>query len=1540
MKTKRIILTFLLLFSLFIVGAVLFLHTKTGADWVVTKVENLASSQGRIVRISNIEGLLSSEPKIGLVTIADRDGIWLTAKNIRMDWKRFALLKLHLAANTLEAEEIDIARKPLPGPTTTSDSSQFSLPKLPVSIAIDQLNIEKIHFGEDLFGIDSAVHVNGKISLASGNLHSELAVQRLDAPGNINLNGAYLDKTGAVDIDFHLTEPENGIVANLIKLDDRPPVDLLLKGNGTLDQLDLRLIMKAGNAEPVNGLFTLREGDDGRNFSTVINGPVAQFIPAAYRDYLGSRTALSAKGAFTKDGNIAVDAMTLKSGGINLAGQAKLLKDGFLRRLVLQGTVAGENGATLQLPGKNMSIRSLDVDVDYGNSAAWQGKIIANDLIMPTFNAGNFIINLSGVTENMDDAHKRHISVIANGGLNNISTPNAKIAESLNHKLTLALNADISAKTPLEINQFTIDANQFALIFKGRMHQMVFTGNLDLKADDLAPVALFAGMPLSGVVNANAKSIIRLKDGTFDLTLDGLARHIKTGNEKLNRLFAADMQLSGVISRDLTGFIARNFQLGNKDLALTANGRFGLQAANMDFALKLSDLSLLDDQSSGPLDIKGAARGDNHLIAVSLRANAPKNRLMTHKLDDAVVALNVLLDSTNQDGVSLTGNVNGSGSFANEPLVLLGNFAKSADSLRLDGVKAHIGNARFDGTIHRNEEGLLDGVFSFHAPDLSTFASLALMEGKGAFDTDIKLLPQNGVQTADITAKAENAEIAGIKIADLDVNGTVNDLFGKLLINGHINASDVHASGFTVHSLKGEARDDGGATIFQLAADMQDGLKTSATGSFSAMPDHQMKQLQLSSLVAFRGDTRVQLTTPAIISFSDKNIDIRNFNLDAAGGKLSFNGSVADTLDLILNVDQLPLRVANLIKTDLGAEGFLTGSIQLQGTKQNPGIMFDVAGKNLSVAQSRKLGLAAFMLNLKGVTEDKMVALTADFSGGGIHAAARGKLPMNTENKMDLDITLHDLPLKLANSFVDGQAISGAVTGTAKVGGTYLNPTAHFNFDGQDLSASVLARSRLSPIRLSAKGAFENKALTLQSMTLQGPQNLNLKASGHLPFTGSGLDFSIDGATPFSVANEFLAERGAKINSGAVTLSATLKGSLSQPLLSGAIKIANGDFIDTQTNLRLKDVNLDAVLRDDRVVINSFTANSSLSGSLSGNGNITVNAAQKFPTDLAVNFNSFRYNDGKMVTAVLSGKLTVTGALLQDPLIGGDITIENAEIVVPDDFAGAGMIDVTHKNVAKPIETTLERAGLVEKPSAVPVPTERPSVPQFKLRVRAPNQFFIRGFGLDVEMGGQIGIVGSAANIRPIGGLRMIRGRFLVLSQRVMFNEGQVTLVGNFDPQLYFVATTEGNDITVTITVSGTANALNIAFSSVPELPQDEILAQLLFGRSTSELSPFQLAQLASVAAQMAGLTNTSLLEALRSNTGLDDLDVTTDAAGNTGVKAGRYINEKVYLGVETGSGGSTKGTINLDITKSLKAKGAVGADGDSSVGVFYEKDY
>ena len=63
------------------------------------------------------------------------------------------------------------------------------------------------------------------------------------------------------------------------------------------------------------------------------------------------------------------------------------------------------------------------------------------------------------------------------------------------------------------------------------------------------------------------------------------------------------------------------------------------------------------------------------------------------------------------------------------------------------------------------------------------------------------------------------------------------------------------------------------------------------------------------------------------------------------------------------------------------------------------------------------------------------------------------------------------------------------------------------------------------------------------------------------------------------------------------------------------------------------------------------------------------------------------------------------------------------------------------------------------------------------------------------------------------------------------------------------------------------------------------------------------------------------------------------DEDGNTAVKAGKYINENIYLGVQSGQN-SQEATIYLDLRDVITARGAFGTEGTSRLGIFPERDY
>ncbi|MEP4423454.1 MAG: translocation/assembly module TamB domain-containing protein, partial [Nitratireductor sp.] len=148
---------------------------------------------------------------------------------------------------------------------------------------------------------------------------------------------------------------------------------------------------------------------------------------------------------------------------------------------------------------------------------------------------------------------------------------------------------------------------------------------------------------------------------------------------------------------------------------------------------------------------------------------------------------------------------------------------------------------------------------------------------------------------------------------------------------------------------------------------------------------------------------------------------------------------------------------------------------------------------------------------------------------------------------------------------------------------------------------------------------------------------------------------------------------------------------------------------------------------------------------------------------------------------------------------------------------------------------------------------------------------------------------------------------------------------------------------TATVAVTGQANNPKFSFTSTPSLPEDEVLARLIFRRSLSNLSPLQIAQLAAAAAQLAGVGgSTSLLDNLRDQIGVDDLDIKTDAeTGKASVAVGKYLNDRTYVGIEKGDGAGTgKARIDLNIGRGVKLRGEASDGGEAKGGIFFEREY
>ena len=263
-----------------------------------------------------------------------------------------------------------------------------------------------------------------------------------------------------------------------------------------------------------------------------------------------------------------------------------------------------------------------------------------------------------------------------------------------------------------------------------------------------------------------------------------------------------------------------------------------------------------------------------------------------------------------------------------------------------------------------------------------------------------------------------------------------------------------------------------------------------------------------------------------------------------------------------------------------------------------------------------------------------------------------------------------------------------------------------------------------------------------------------------------------------------------------------------------------------------------------------------------------------------------------------------------------------------------------------------ELTGVRRKSQIVtPRPTDRPtpapvSTIRLDLNVSAPNQLFVSGMGLESEWQMKLHVGGTSAAPVVTGGLDLVRGTYSFAGKRFEVNRGTIRFNGGAlsDPDINIQATTTVNGITAVIQITGTGQRPQIAFTSTPALPQDEVLSRLLFGTNPENLSATEAIQLASALNSLRGSGGgLNPLGKLRSATGFDRLRVlgADQATGRgTSLAAGKYITDNIYVEIVTDARGYTATQLEIALTRTLSLLTATGSQGGSDVRLKYSRDY
>ncbi|MFQ6773790.1 translocation/assembly module TamB domain-containing protein [Cereibacter sphaeroides] len=610
-------------------------------------------------------------------------------------------------------------------------------------------------------------------------------------------------------------------------------------------------------------------------------------------------------------------------------------------------------------------------------------------------------------------------------------------------------------------------------------------------------------------------------------------------------------------------------------------------------------------------------------------------------------------------------------------------------------------------------------------------------------------------------------------------------------------------------------------------------------------------------------------------------VNARTLTLTAAG-RLATEGSDV-TADL---------NFSDLSPLGAGYGGALSAEATFKGTPENATITADARATNLRVGQSQ-----------------------AD-------ALLRG------ESTLSAQVRLENGAIRVDRAALRNPQLT--VTADGSVAGADRNLT----LDARLSNLALVVPQFPGPLTVQGTARSQGTSYRLD-LRARGPGGIDLRAQGTAAGNFSTVDVGVTGSAQAALANPFIEPRNVE---GPIRFDLRVNGQPALSSVSGTVSLAGGRFADQDLGLVIERLQANARLAGGRATLD-VQGRPAAGGRLALTGNIGLEAP--FAADLALEIRRAVLRDPELYETTASGRITVQGPLTGGAQIAGRIDLEETELRIPSTgFGGAnGLPDLQHRNEPAAVRTTRARAGLLDDGSGGS--GGRDSRPfGLNLLISSPDRIFIRGRGLDAELGGQLLVSGTTANVVPSGAFNLIRGRLDILGKRLTLSEAQLLLEGDFVPYIRVVASTENDGITTSVVIQGRADEPDVSFTSTPELPEEEVISRLLFGRGLDTISPLQAAQLASAVATLAGRGGEGVIGRLRQGFGLDDLDVATDADGGTSVRAGKYISENVYTQVEVDQQGQSQINLNLDVTPSVKLRGSVGTEGDTSIGIFIERDY
>ncbi|TMM48777.1 translocation/assembly module TamB domain-containing protein [Qipengyuania marisflavi] len=1365
-----------------LVAGVVLLNTPLGERFLASRIAERTFPNGLNIKIGRIEGNLYGAAVLHDVQLSDPKGVFLTIPRAEVDWNPRGWLNNRLDIDSFSARRATLSRLPEFLP------SEEDSPLLPgFDIAIDKFAIDNLMLAPGIAGPDAQ-----RVDLAGSVLVEDSRV-KLDARGKLGEKdrvALLLDAEpdgDTFDLALDLGAAADGPLAAMIGV--TRPYSAKIRGDGTWRSWAGGLLVRSADERVAALKITNRAG----KFGVLGKIDPSDFLTGLPASALGNDVALGAD--FTFDNRVFDGGFKLIGRGVTARAEGGVsLAENSVSALTLDALLTDPAlfGPTMQLEDAR-----LKATVD----GPMKDLTIVHNLSVGRLLAGE--TEVAGLTQQGTARYDgTRWTLPLNLAVERVKSGNAMVDPRL---------VNGTGKGTLVLSGTKLLGDDLRLTFPGTVANLALRGDLGGGSYEIAGPIRADRLVLDNVGTAGGTAVINL------MLANGAPWRLKA------QLDARVAQVSNATLANLAGPAIRvrgGFAMGGNAPLMFNNVR--VDAAKLTLALNGS-------VRQGTTSLAGNGRHTDYgpfTVEAQLADSGPKAVLVfaspVNGLDNVRVAIAPTQDgfAIDTSGGSLLGPFQGQ----------LGLFAPAGGPTRIQVNTLTVSDTNVTGALT-----LVDG----GAQGKLAFAG-------GGVDGTVALVPRSGGQGLDVNLQARNARFGGdtqltIARANVDAQGLIRK--GHTSFSGEGTAQGIGYGSLFIGRLAARGKiDDGTGRI--------DASLSGRRGSRFDLDLNALVQPQRVALAArgeFAGKRIVMPRRAVLTSLPEGGWQLARTQLSYGSGGVVAQGRVGGgETALELKLARMPLSLADIVMSDLGLGGTISGVIDYRAAKGG-----------LPVGTAR--------VKLDGLTRSGLVLTSR---------------PVDLSLVARLDADSLDARALLRNQDIKRGRVQAQISG---------------------LPSSGVLSERLRAGRLFAQLRYDGAAETLWRLAAINAFDLT----------------------------------------GPVTVAADATGSLADPRVRGTVA---SDALRVRSALSGTDIT-DAAVRGrfngSRLQLTRFSGKTGNGGSVSGSGTVDLQGLGERvqgrflevrgpKLDLRAAAKNANLLNANGINATITGPLRIVSNGLGGT-IAGRVRIDKASWKL-----GTAADDLRLPKIAtREINAPADRA-----PSLA---AARPW--RYLIDAKGDSRIEVDGMGLESEWGADIILRGTTENPRIGGSAEVVRGDYTFAGTRFELTRGEIAFDASVpvDPRLDILAESEAQGVSVEVAVRGSATQPEITFSSNPSLPEEELLARLLFGGSITSLSATDALQLGAALASLRGGGGMDPINRLRSAIGLDRLRIVSadPALGRgTGVALGKNFGRRFYVEIITDGKGYSATEVEFRVTSWISLLASISTLGRESVVAEISRDY